>query len=75
MMELFTPRTRGAHPGKEAPLDSLGMDARGITFRVCHPKRTHESHQPIVPCGDGTFPAIQLPLLGKELLLQLDGHH
>jgi hypothetical protein len=29
MMELLRPGTRGVHPGKEVPLDSLSLDALG----------------------------------------------
>jgi hypothetical protein len=73
MMELFRPGTRGTRLSKEVRLDSLGLDTLGITFHACLPKRTCESHQSILPRGDGAFPAIQLSLSGKELLLQLDG--
>jgi hypothetical protein len=37
-------------------------------------KGTLKGYQPILSRGDGTFPAIQLPLSSKELPLQLDGH-
>jgi hypothetical protein len=78
MMELFRLGTRVARLGKEVPLDSIGLDVLGITFCVCLSKRTHKSHQSVLPRGDGTFPAIQLSLSlslsGMELLLQVDGH-
>jgi hypothetical protein len=59
-------------PSKEVLLDSLISDTLDITFRAHLPKGALESRQSILPRGDGTFPAIQLPLLGKEPLLQLD---
>jgi hypothetical protein len=74
MMELFRPGTTGMHLHKEVPLDSLGLDAIGITFCARLPKHTCESCQSILPRGDGAFSAIQLPLSSKELLLQLNGH-
>jgi hypothetical protein len=73
--ELFRPGTRGAHPGKEVLLHNLSMDMIGITFRAHLPKGTLKSRQSILPRSDGAFPAIQLSLPSKELLLQLDGHH
>jgi hypothetical protein len=45
----------------------------GITFRAHLSKGALKGCQSIVPRGDGTFHAIQLPILGKELPLQLDG--
>jgi hypothetical protein len=74
MMELFRPGTRGTRTGNDVPLDSLNLDVFGITFCVCLPKRMCESHQSILPHEDGAFHAIQPPLSGKELLLQLNGH-
>jgi hypothetical protein len=74
MVELFRAGTRGTRPGKEVLLDSHGLDTLGITFHACIPKRTRESHQAILPRGDGAFPTIQLLLLGKELLQPLDSH-
>jgi hypothetical protein len=72
--ELFRPGTRGAHPSKVVLLGSLGLDVPGITFLVRPLKGVLKSHQFILPHGGDAFPAIQLPLLGKEVLLQLDGH-
>jgi hypothetical protein len=60
---------------EEVLLDSLGSDATGITFHVHLSKGTLKGHQSLLPHGDGTFSTIQLPLLGKEVLLQLDDHH
>jgi hypothetical protein len=34
-----------------------------------------KSHQSILPCGNGIFPVVQLPLPGKELHLHLNGLH
>jgi hypothetical protein len=73
--ELFRPGARGARLGKEVLLGNLGLDMLSVTFYAHHPKGMLESHQPILPRGDGAYPAIQLPLPGKELLLQLDGKH
>jgi hypothetical protein len=55
-------------------LDSLSLDATGVTFHVHFSKGALKGRQSILPCDNGTFPAIQLPLSGKELPLQLDGH-
>jgi hypothetical protein len=74
-MELFRPINRGACPGNEVLLDGLGWDVLDITFRAHLPKGVCESCQSILPRGDGAFPAIQLPLSGKELLLQLTNYH
>jgi hypothetical protein len=38
------------------------------------PKGVLEGRQPIFPRNDGAFPAVQLPLLGTELHLQLIHH-
>jgi hypothetical protein len=72
--ELFRPLTRGVGSGKEILLDNLSLDVTGVTFRVHLPKGVFKSCQPIFPCGDGTFPDIKPPLLGKKLNLQLDSH-
>jgi hypothetical protein len=72
--ELFRPGTRGARPSKEALLDNLYLDVHGITFCVHLAKGALEICQSILLRGDGTFPTIQLPISGKEMLLQLDGH-
>jgi hypothetical protein len=55
-------------------LNSLSSDVTGITFRASLFKGMLKSRQSILPHDDGAFPAIQLPLPGKKLLLQLDGH-
>jgi hypothetical protein len=60
--------------GEEVLLDNLSSDATGIMFRVHLSKGVLKGYQAILPHGDDTFPAIQLPLLGKELPLQLGGH-
>jgi hypothetical protein len=72
---LFGPGARDACLGKEVLLDSLGSDVTGVTFHEHLSKGMLKGHQSILPCGDDTFPAIQLPLPGKELPLQLDAHH
>jgi hypothetical protein len=73
VMELFRLGTRGTHLSKEVLLDNLGLDALGITLCAHLFKGVRESHQSILPHGDGTLPAIQLPLSGMELPLQLNG--
>jgi hypothetical protein len=75
MMELFRSGTRGVRQGKEVPSDSISLDALSITFCVRHPRHISECYQSILPHGDGAFSAIQLPLSGKVLLLQLDSRH
>jgi hypothetical protein len=66
--ELSGPGTRDAHLGEEVLLDNLGSDATGTMFHVHISKGA--KRLPIHPlCGDGTFPAIQLTLLGKGLPL------
>jgi hypothetical protein len=50
-------------------LDSLGLCALNISFQAWPSKGELKSYQPIFPRNDGPFPAVQLPLLGKELLL------
>jgi hypothetical protein len=47
---------------------------RLVSHSIRLSKGTLKGRQSILPCGDGTFPTIQLPLLGKELPLHLDGH-
>jgi hypothetical protein len=42
-------------------------DATGFMFCVHLSKGTLKSRQSILPRGDGAFPTIQLPLLGKNL--------
>jgi hypothetical protein len=73
--ELYGPRARDACLGKEVLLDSLGTNAAGVTFHAHLSKGTLKGCQSILPHGDGIFAAIQLPLPGKDLPLQLDGHH
>jgi hypothetical protein len=72
--ELFGPGARSTHLGKEVLPDTLGSDATGIPFHVHLSKGALKSHQSILPRGDCAFPALQLPLLGKKLPLQLDDH-
>jgi hypothetical protein len=52
--------------------DCLDSGVLIVTFSACPSYSAPERHQSILPCGDGAFPAIQLPLSGKELLLQLN---
>jgi hypothetical protein len=62
-------------PGVEVLLGSLSLDALGVMF-CAHPlKGTLRSCQSILPCNDDAFSTAQLPLSGKELLLQPGGHH
>jgi hypothetical protein len=72
--ELSGPRARDAHLGKEVLLDSFDSDATSIMFCTHLSKGALKGYQSILPCGDGTFPAIQLPLPSKELPLQLNSH-
>jgi hypothetical protein len=72
--ELFGPVARDTHLGEGVLLDSLNSDVTCVMFRVHLSKGALKGHQSILPCGNGTFSAIQLPLLGKELPLQLDDH-
>jgi hypothetical protein len=72
--ELFGPGARDAHLGEEVLLDNLGSGATDVTFCEHLSKGMLNGRQSILPRGDGTFPAIQLPLLSKELPLELDGH-
>jgi hypothetical protein len=60
--------------GEEFLLDNLSLDATGITFYEHLSKSALKGRQYILPHGDATFLAIQLPLPGKELPLQLDDH-
>jgi hypothetical protein len=72
--ELSGHRARDVRLGEDVMLDSVGSDATSVTFHAHLSKGTLKGCQSILPCGDGTFPTIQLPLLGKELPLHLDGH-
>jgi hypothetical protein len=71
--EMFRPGARGARLGKEVLLESFSLDILGIMFYVHPPKGALEICQSVLPRGDGAFHAIQLPIPGKELFLQLDG--
>jgi hypothetical protein len=66
--ELFRLGTKGARLSKVVLLGNLDLDATDIMFHAHPPKGMLECHQSILPCGDGYFPAFQLPLLGKQLL-------
>jgi hypothetical protein len=46
----------------------------GITPFTHLLERVGGDQQALLPCDDGTLLAIQLPFLGKELLLQLGNH-
>jgi hypothetical protein len=72
--ELFGPRAVDRHLGEQVLLGSLGSDVIDVKFCEHLPMGALKGRQTILPCGDGTFPAIQLPLPGKELPLQLDDH-
>jgi hypothetical protein len=72
--ELFGLGTGGARLGEEVPLDSINTGATSIIFHAHLPERACKGCQAFLPRDDGTLSAIQLPLLGKEPLLQLDGH-
>jgi hypothetical protein len=71
---LFRLGTKGVRPGKVILLSNLSLDAPGVTFCVHPLKGMLKRHQSILLCSNGSFPSFQLPLPGKELLLQLDGH-
>jgi hypothetical protein len=72
---VFRPGTRGTHPGVDVLLGSLSLDALSVMFHAHPLKNTHESRQSILPHSDGALSIVQLPHSGKELLLQLGGHH
>jgi hypothetical protein len=66
---------KSTYPSPIVLLDSLGSVALGVAFHA-HPfQSTLIRRQTIFPRHEGTFPAILLPLLGKEQPLQLDGYH
>jgi hypothetical protein len=67
-------RGKGARPREVILLDSLGPSMLGIALHVSPPKGMLRSHETIFPCKDGTFPAVYLPLLVEEMLLQLIHH-
>jgi hypothetical protein len=67
--ELFRPGARDVHLGEEVLLDSLSSEASDVMFCEHLSKGVLKGHQAILPHSDGTFLAIQLPLLGKELPL------
>jgi hypothetical protein len=60
--------------GEEVLLDSLGSDATDITFCEHLSMGALKGCQSVLPHGDATFPSIWLPIPGKELAMQLDGH-
>jgi hypothetical protein len=72
--ELFGPGTEGTRPGEEVLLDGNSTSATSIMFHAHLTERTRKGHQTFLPRNDGTLSAIQLPLLGKQLFLQLDSH-
>jgi hypothetical protein len=72
--ELFGTHSRDARLGEEVLLHSLGSDVTDVTFCEHLSKGALKGRQSVLPRSDVSFPAIQLPLLGKELPLQLDGH-
>jgi hypothetical protein len=72
--ELFGLGTRDVCLGVEVPLDGIGTGMTNVTFCVHLPESTRKGCQAFLPCDDGTLSVIQLPFLGKELLLQLDDH-
>jgi hypothetical protein len=67
--ELFGPGARDMRLGEEVLLDSLSSNVTDVTFCEHLSKGTLKGCQSILPRGDGTFLAIQLPLPGKELTL------
>jgi hypothetical protein len=73
--ELFRPGTKGMRPGKVVLLGSLCLDVTSVVFHAHPPKGTVKHLQSILPCGDDSFPAFQLPLPGEDLLPLLNSHH
>jgi hypothetical protein len=71
---LLGPRARDTRLGEEVLLDSVSSNAIVITFRVHLSLGALKGRQSILPHGDGTFPAIHLPLPGKEQPQPLDDH-
>jgi hypothetical protein len=65
---------RDTRLGEVVLLNNLGSDMTGVTFHMHHSKAVLKSCQSILPCGDGTIPAIQLPLPGKDQPLLLNDH-
>jgi hypothetical protein len=51
----------------EVEAHSLGLGEHSIMVHAHPPQGTFRSRQPIIPCSDGAFPTVQLPLLGEEL--------
>jgi hypothetical protein len=74
VVELFGPGTGGACLGEEVSLDDISTGVTSITFYVHLPERVRKGCQAFLPRDDATLSAIQLPLPGKELLLQLNDH-
>jgi hypothetical protein len=50
---------------------SLSLGILSFTLHAHPPQGVLKSHEPILPCSDGAFPTVQLPLPGEELHLQL----
>jgi hypothetical protein len=71
---LLQPGTGGARLGEDVPLNGISTGVTSVMFHVHLPERARKGHQAFLPRDDGTLSTIQLPLLGNELLLQLDGH-
>jgi hypothetical protein len=65
---------KSTYPSPLVMLDILVSAVLGVIFHARPSKSTLKSRQTILPCHDGAFPTIQFPLLGKEILLQLNGH-
>jgi hypothetical protein len=72
--ELFGPGAGDTRLGKEALLDSIGSGMTSVMFHAHLSMGVLKGRQSILPCGDATLSAIQLPLLSKELPLQLNDH-
>jgi hypothetical protein len=62
-------RGEGVRPGKVILPDCLGLGALGVMLYAHPPEVTVGGCEPILPHDDGTFPLVQLLLLGMELLL------
>jgi hypothetical protein len=67
-------RSKGAYPSDVVLPGSLGLGALGIMFHVDPPNGKLGSQQPILPCSNGAFPTVQVPLTSEELLPQLVCH-
>jgi hypothetical protein len=64
--------TGGAHLGREVAPDGIYTGVTSVTFCPWLPECESKGHQSVLPCNDGAFTTVKLPLLSKVLLLQLN---